>query len=878
MALVVKDRVKETTNTLGTGTVTLLGAATGFQSFSVIGDGNTTYYTIVSGNDWEVGIGTYTVSGTTLSRDTILESSNGGAAITLSNGSSVFCTYPAEKSVSTADIGTIASQDANNVSITGGSIAVTANPTAALQVATKDYVDNLVSSSIHFHEPVRLETPDSAGNLSATYNNGTAGVGATLTNNSTQVALVIDGVTTNTNDRVLVYNQTDATENGVYVVTTVGSGSTNWVLTRSADADTSGDGDANSLDEGSYFLVTEGDTGAGESYVCNTAGIITFGTTDITFAQFSSSLNYIGGTNIDITGRIISVEGDIAVADGGTGSSTASGARTNLGVPSTSGTGATGTWGISISGNAATVTNGVYTTGTYANPSWITSLDDSKVLPSMTGNSGRLLTTDGTNSSWTTATSSNTANAIVSRDGSGNFSAGTITASLSGNSTTATSWSTGRTIALTGDVTGTSGSFNGTANLSFATNIGANVVGANELNVSGNGTSGQMLTSDGDGTFTWADAGGGGGTSWQSVKTANFNASVGEGYPVNTTSASVIATLPASASVGDTISFLDYLGTFGSNSFQVNPNGLKIYGNTSLHYVTINNTTFTLVYVDATQGWMPVSDVIGLPLGAEYSFDYVVVAGGASGGSGAFGGGGGAGGMLSGTQAFSVGETYTFTVGAGGAALNYNANGGKGNQGANSSLSGTGVTTVTCLGGGAGHSNYNPGVAGGSGGGGSAGDPGGAGTSGQGFAGGAGVLGGAYGAGGGGGASQTGINGTTGGGGAGGAGRTTSITGSTITLGGGGGGGVYQSGTRGAGGAGGGSVAGSKTAATPNTGGGSGGSDVNGSDGCGSGGSGIIYISVPTGRYSGITTGSPTVTTSGANTIMKFTSSGTYVG
>jgi len=76
MALVVKDRVKETTTSTGTGTITLAGAIQGYQSFSVVGDGNTTYYTITDGTNWEVGIGTYTASGTTLSRDTILESSN----------------------------------------------------------------------------------------------------------------------------------------------------------------------------------------------------------------------------------------------------------------------------------------------------------------------------------------------------------------------------------------------------------------------------------------------------------------------------------------------------------------------------------------------------------------------------------------------------------------------------------------------------------------------------------------------------------------------------------------------------------------------------------------------------------------------------------
>lgn len=99
MALIVKDRVKETTTTTGTGTITLAGASTGFQSFAAIGNGNTTYYAIKSGNNYEVGLGTYTASGTTLSRDTVLESSNSGSAITLAGTSDVFCTYPAEKAV-----------------------------------------------------------------------------------------------------------------------------------------------------------------------------------------------------------------------------------------------------------------------------------------------------------------------------------------------------------------------------------------------------------------------------------------------------------------------------------------------------------------------------------------------------------------------------------------------------------------------------------------------------------------------------------------------------------------------------------------------------------------------------------------------------------
>lgn len=103
MALVLADRVKETTTTTGTGTITLAGASVGFQSFAVIGNANTTYYTIVDSatGEWEVGIGTYTLSGTTLSRDTVLSNSLGTTAfINFAAGiKDVFVTYPAGKSV-----------------------------------------------------------------------------------------------------------------------------------------------------------------------------------------------------------------------------------------------------------------------------------------------------------------------------------------------------------------------------------------------------------------------------------------------------------------------------------------------------------------------------------------------------------------------------------------------------------------------------------------------------------------------------------------------------------------------------------------------------------------------------------------------------------
>ena len=98
MALVLADRVQETSTTAGTGTITLAGAVTGFQSFAAVGNGNQTYYTIAGQGtaEWEVGIGTYTSSGTTLSRTTVLASSNSGSLVNFSAGSKdVFVTYPA---------------------------------------------------------------------------------------------------------------------------------------------------------------------------------------------------------------------------------------------------------------------------------------------------------------------------------------------------------------------------------------------------------------------------------------------------------------------------------------------------------------------------------------------------------------------------------------------------------------------------------------------------------------------------------------------------------------------------------------------------------------------------------------------------------------
>lgn len=132
MAFVLADRVRETTTTAGTGTVTLGGAVTGFQTFAAIGNANTTYYTIAGQgtSEWEVGIGTYTSSGTTLSRDTVLASSNSGSLVNFSAGTKdVFCDYPAGRAV-IGGMGYI--ENANTISVSStinsGNNAISAGP------------------------------------------------------------------------------------------------------------------------------------------------------------------------------------------------------------------------------------------------------------------------------------------------------------------------------------------------------------------------------------------------------------------------------------------------------------------------------------------------------------------------------------------------------------------------------------------------------------------------------------------------------------------------------------------------------------------------------------------------------------------------------
>ena len=153
MALVLADRVKETTTTTGTGTYTLAGAVTGFESFGTVGNGNTTYYCCTDGSDFEVGVGTYTSSGTTLARTTILQSSNSDSAVNWSAGTrDIFCTQPAEKAVfldgdGKLGVGTDDPQQLLHVAYSSSATDLTANAGADLSTGMRVNNTNTTTNS-----------------------------------------------------------------------------------------------------------------------------------------------------------------------------------------------------------------------------------------------------------------------------------------------------------------------------------------------------------------------------------------------------------------------------------------------------------------------------------------------------------------------------------------------------------------------------------------------------------------------------------------------------------------------------------------------------------------------------------------------------------
>jgi len=534
MALVLKDRVKESSTSSGTGSITLGGAFVGFQTFNTaVASGSTVYYTIhntTAGNDqeWEVGVGTFTAPDQ-LTRDTVFSSSAGAPTKTNFSAASVlevFITQPAEQAVYINDAtgkveifgnGTniVAFTEINTTNLTANTVTLTAgtistNAANATDIVNKQYVDGIVAAGVHYHEPVLVESPTA---LNATYNQpGGAGngVGATLTNAGANAALIIDGVTLSNTARVLVYTQSNAVQNGVYTVTNEGAPDSPgpgaaWELTRATDADTYVIDSPTGLSEGSTFFVQSGDTGAGETYTCNTTGTITFGTTNITFAQISSAQIYSAGTGLTLANTTFSI--------------------TNTAVtPATYGNaGAVATFTVNAQGQITNAAN------TSINASSITlgTLDNAR----------------------TTASASNGANTIVLRDSAGSFTANTITAT-DVNSTNVT--------ATTGSFTSVSG--NGIALTAInASNISSGTLANARTTANTANSASTIVARDADGSFG------------ANIVTATFS---GNGASLSAINASNISsgtianarTTAASANGASTIVQRDSGGNFTANT------------------------------------------------------------------------------------------------------------------------------------------------------------------------------------------------------------------------------------------------------------------------------------------------------------------------
>ena len=381
---------------------------------------------------------------------------------------------------------------------------------------------------------------------------------------------------------------------------------------------------------------------------------------------------------------------------------------------------------------------------------------------------------------------------------------------------------------------------------------------------------------------------------WQSVQTSNFTAQASKGYPCNTTSGSITVTLPAGSN-GASIEFADYAETWGTNKMIFVSNGSdKIEGSALDYENAVSGGAIALTFIDSTKGWILTKSNAGSAKTTADSFVpktqnvRLLVVGGGGGGGGDNGGGGGAGGFRHfSSLALALATTYNVTVGSGG-------NGGSSstiNKGGDSSFIG-GSTSITAAGGGGGSSdgvsvtsNSNGGSGGGGGqntsSGGSGNTPATDPSQGNdgGFGNGSESTGG-----GGGGAGGAGSNGGNDSGGNGGSSVNNDITGSTVAYAGGGGGGSDQSspshrGTGGGAGAGdgGSSTSNGNNASTANVGSGGGGGGQGGSNTGGTGSAGVVILRLPTADNTANvtgTTGSPTTSTSGSDTIYKWTGAG----
>jgi hypothetical protein len=374
------------------------------------------------------------------------------------------------------------------VDVANKRITSVAEPTQSSDAATKNYVD-AVKTGLDVKDSVIVTT---TGNLTGTYSNGTSGVGATLTNSGTQAALTIDSRVLTVGDRVLVKNQTAALQNGFYRVTTVGTASTNWVLTRTVDADQDSE-----ITPGAFAFVEEGTIGANNGYVCTNVGSITVGTTPITFVQFSGAGSVIAGDGLTKNGNTLDAVGTtnrISISADAIDISASYVGQTSI---TTLGTIGTGTWqgdivagqygGTGVNNSGKTITLGGNLTTSGAHTTTLTTTANTTLTLPVTGTLSTLAGTE------TLTNKTLTAPVIATIVNTGTLTLPTSTDTLVGRATTDTL--TNKTI--TGAVI-TTGSINNTPIGATTTNTGAFTT----LNASGTITAQGNITGAGAATST----------------------------------------------------------------------------------------------------------------------------------------------------------------------------------------------------------------------------------------------------------------------------------------------------------------------------------------------------------------------------------------
>jgi hypothetical protein len=249
---------------------------------------------------------TATTANSTTAAVTFNNSGTGAASGTTFNGSTA-------QTISHNTLGAVALAGSTMT----GFLTLSADPTQALHATTKQYVD-ATSTGLDIKASVRAA---STAAFTVTYSNGASGVGATLTNAGAQTAFVTDGITLNVNDRVLIKNQASQFQNGFYIVSNAGSGATNWILTRSTDADT-----PTKLTPGAFTFIEEGTTQADTGWVMSSTGTTTIGTTNLPFTQFSTAGTITAGNGIVQVGNVFNFAqsssytvGDLYYASSATG-------------------------------------------------------------------------------------------------------------------------------------------------------------------------------------------------------------------------------------------------------------------------------------------------------------------------------------------------------------------------------------------------------------------------------------------------------------------------------------------------------------------------------------------------------------------------------